>query len=642
MKTNITLLSLFILSLVLNGYSQNKKVTTTQQTDEIPFYYENGVKIHEITKSQLLFTNLSDKVSGNLPEEMALDWVSKHQTQLGINDIHDLTVSFKRSSLSGHNVRLQQSLNGIPVYKSQISVHINPKNVVTYVDNLFDPTLDQINTSPNISKENAFTLACSNIKSKGRLSFSSNELMIYNQLENTQLIYKIVIESETPIGSWEVIVDANNGDVIKAVDKAFYYKDEDHNSKKTPVNGTGNVFLSDPLSAAGVPYGGNYSDNSDATNAQMDAAMASVTLLDIDETAGVFTLKGPYAEIVDEESPFNGLYTQSSNDFSFNRNDDAFEAVNCYYLIDNSIRYINQTLNISLTPYQYVGGVQYDPHGLGGADNSYYSGGSGRLVFGEGCVDDAEDADVVIHELGHGIHDWLTGGNASSSEGLGEGSGDYWAQSYGRVLNQWTPADPEYQWMFNWDGHNTCWNGRITNYTATYPGGLGGGIHASGQIWATSLMRIYDQIGRSKTDKAFLEGLAMTGGSSGQQDAAIAVRQAAIDMNYSCADIDVFTTEFTATGYALPAFFCTVGIDELSIDNIKLYPNPTSDIITLVLPVSNMISKINLIDNLGRTVYINTINNNETQINLEKFAKGVYTLLIKTNDKVITKKIVKE
>ena len=265
MKTNITLLSLFIFSLTLTGYSQNKKGTSTQETDEIPFYYENGIKIHEITKSQLLFTSLSDKVSGSSPEYMALDWVSKHQSQLGIKDINDLTVSFKRSSLSGHNVRLQQNLNGIPVYKSQISIHINPKNIVTYVDNLFDPTLNQINTSPNISKENAFTLASNKIKAEGRLSFNSNELMVYNQLENTQLIYKVVIESEKPIGSWEVLVDANNGDVIKAVDKAFYYKDEDHNSKKTPVNGTGNVFLSDPLSAAGVPYGGNYSDNSDAT-----------------------------------------------------------------------------------------------------------------------------------------------------------------------------------------------------------------------------------------------------------------------------------------------------------------------------------------------------------------------------------------
>ena len=42
------------------------------------------------------------------------------------------------------------------------------------------------------------------------------------------------------------------------------------------------------------------------------------------------------------------------------------------------------------------------PHGFNGADNSSYSPGTGRLQFGEGGVDDAEDSDVVHHELGHG------------------------------------------------------------------------------------------------------------------------------------------------------------------------------------------------------------------------------------------------
>ena len=257
---------------------------------------------------------------------------------------------------------------------------------------------------------------------------------------------------------------------------------------------------------------------------------------------------------------------------------------------------------------------------------------------------------VVLFFLGIGIYFSLNQSKKmnfekdyiSASEGLGEGSGDYWAQSYGRVLNQWTPADAEYQWMFNWDGHNTCWSGRITNYTATYPGGLSGSIHTSGQIWATSLMRIYDQIGRVKTDKAFLEGLAMTGSSSGQQDAAIAVRQAAIDMDYSCDDIEVFTTEFTATGYILPLFDCIVGINETIADKIEIYPNPTKDKITLVLPNTTSTINITLIDNLGRTVYNTSSNNNRTQISLAEFAKGVYTLLIKTDKEVISKKIIKE
>jgi len=106
--------------------------------------------------------------------------------------------------------------------------------------------------------------------------------------------------------------------------------------------------------------------------------------------------------------------------------------------------------------------------------------------------------------------------------------------------------------MFSWDGHNPCWGGRTTNYAAVYPGGLVGQVHTDGQIWSTSLMKIWDVLGREKTDKAFLEGLALTNSSTNQQNAAIAFRQAAINMKYSCADIQVITQKFVAAGYLVP------------------------------------------------------------------------------------------
>jgi zinc metalloprotease ZmpB len=65
-------------------------------------------------------------------------------------------------------------------------------------------------------------------------------------------------------------------------------------------------------------------------------------------------------------------------------------------------------------------------------------------------------------------------------------------------------------------------------------------------------MRIWDVIGREKTDKAFLEGLALTNSSTNQQNAAIAVRQAGINRNFPCADIQAMTDEFSASGYTMP------------------------------------------------------------------------------------------
>ena len=130
---------------------------------------------------------------------------------------------------------------------------------------------------------------------------------------------------------------------------------------------------------------------------------------------------------------------------------------------------MNQTLGIKALPYQYTGGVQYDPHGESGDDNSSYSSSSGRLTFGQGGVDDAEDADVVIHELGHGIHDWVTNGGLSQQEGLlSEGTGDYLAAAYSRDFNQWL-VGCAIPLGLQLGRHNEFWGGRVTNWNVGAP-----------------------------------------------------------------------------------------------------------------------------------------------------------------------------
>jgi len=226
--------------------------------------------------------------------------------------------------------------------------------------------------------------------------------------------------------------------------------------------------------------------------------------------------------------------------------------VNTYYHIDNTMRWLNTTLGLNIEPYQYPGGVQFDPSGFNGADNSHYLSGSGRLAFGEGGVDDAEDADVIVHELGHGLHDWVTSGGLSQVNGLSEGTGDYIAGSYSRARGHWTSANAAYFWTFNWDGHNPFWAGRILNTTAVYPGGLTGQIHTDGQIWATANMKIWDDIGREKADKAFWSGLALTNSGTNQNDAANAIFTASGTLGYTFEERTAIRNRFVAAGYTIP------------------------------------------------------------------------------------------
>ena len=544
-----------------------------------------------IGTAQFLFAQVSDK------ENEARQWIKSNLKELKINSDSDINLRFVRKSKSGETLRFQQMVNNIPVFDTEIVVHFNPSGEISFSDHNITKEVIQINTTPQISKERAIELADKEIGVSGMVTLQESNLFVYNKLETTKLVYRTVTSFEEKPGTWEVIVDAINGDVLSVKDIAIYCGSEctsshQHNNSTSGTAkyfmpkeantalafeaGTAMVFLSDPLSGAAVAYGGNYVDGNDADTAELNAQRALVNLPQVDNTAGTYLLKSSYVEIKNLENPNKGLFTQANPNFLFTRNQDGFEAANVFYHTDNNLRYINETLGVTCRPLTNGGVLWYDPSGLNGQDNSYYS--AGRLVFGEGCVDDAEDGDVIWHELGHGLHDWITGGSLSQVNGLSEGSGDYWAQSNSRSLNQWATTDAAYHWMFNWDGHNVCWGGRTTNYAAVYPGGLINQIHTDGQIWATVNMKIWDVLGRTKTDTAFLEGLGLTNSSTNQQNAAIAVRQAAIDMNYSCADVKVMTEKYTAAGYVMPPIDLRIncpGIQTVTADGLGNYTVPS-------------------------------------------------------------------
>lgn len=500
-------------------------------------------------------------------EAIAREWIASHSSELDIKSYHSFKLSFVRKSLSGETLRFQQMVNDVPVFDSEILIHFSPNSEITTTASTYDKDASNILTVPAISKENAIIASNLALKVTAAISYQDCKLYVYNKSNETKLIYRVLTDTENINGSWEAIVDAQTGEVVSLKDIAKYHDDKPRKknkdkeaSKQEPKNnkvaapafvrGSGMIFNPDPLSVAQATYTGSYVDASDATNSFLDAARSSVEIPELEFASNVYKLKGTYAEIKNLANPNKGLFTQATNTFNFTRFDDGFEAVNAYYHIDKSLRYINQTLQIPCIPLTNSGVLWFDPSAENGADNSHYS--NGQLHFGEGGVDDAEDADVILHELGHGLHDWITNGSLSQVNGLSEGSGDYWAQSYSRSLNQWPTTNAAYQKVFNWDG--PAWSStRNTNYSPNYPGGLVGQIHTDGQIWSTALMKIWDVIGRTKTDMAFLEGLSLTNSSSTQQDAAIAFRQAAIDMNYPCTDIQTITSKFVSKGYTLPA-----------------------------------------------------------------------------------------
>ena len=560
--------------LVLDAYAQKPPVRTGLEIgvgDEAdPSVYQGMQRINARTGAPEALYYVGFTADPATPEAMARQYLAANAAALRLNDptLNDLTHLRTQRSPVGYVVRFQQHVGDVPVLGGRIAVTINHDHVVTFVANEYKPDIDLAGATAAVSTDQARQGVVGHLQPRGPLHVDETTLVVYYDRGTSRLAYRSrIVPGEAPIGDWEVLTDAVTGALLRVRDRAIYHRHggEDEPKEKAagpvpkplvvavPVNGSGLVFDPDPLSSAGAQYGDpGFVDGGDADTPQLNGERVNVTLESIDLSGGLHHLDGPRTHIVDMEAPFKGLFSQVSSAFNFTRQQDGFEAVNTYHHVDHYMKYLNETLGLGIFPTLNSGEVIFDPHGLNGDDNSHYISSTELIAFGEGGVDDAEDADVIIHELGHGLHDWAAG-CISQSNGLSEGIGDYTAAEYSQTLGQWTPADPEYNWVFNWDGHNPFWPGRVTNWndTNTWPAGTGGGcLHTCGQYWSSSMIDIWELLGRDATARAHWTGVMSLGCSATHVDAANAMLQAAADLGYPSADINtMFDVFVNNTGY---------------------------------------------------------------------------------------------
>jgi len=289
------------------------------------------------------------------------------------------------------------------------------------------------------------------------------------------------------------LVISENGELINADDHRVYFSEPD-----TVIYGY--AFKPDPLTSAGMNYGGEYDDNSDADNDALHAELISVTVRATYE-GGYFYLRTDSLKLKDLAAPGDAVVIQMDDEFYYPRNDNNFEDVNTIYHIQNFDDYL---LSIGYGDlYNFY--IEIDPHGAGGADQSFFIAGAvPSIQYGEGGVDDAEDADVLIHEYAHALshHAAPNSNSGTQRRAADEGYGDYFAVSYSRMFS-------DYNWenVFSWDGHNEFWSGRNANTTKHYPEDVSADFYATCEIWSGALMDIFDAIGKENCDKIVCEAL---------------------------------------------------------------------------------------------------------------------------------------
>jgi hypothetical protein len=262
--------------------------------------------------------------------------------------------------------------------------------------------------------------------------------------------------------------------------------------------GSGQVFFPNPVAQL---QNQNLTDQKDADYPALAPAYRTVTLTNLD---GSGFLVGDYANVLSEtgDPAFS-----STNSFIYRRNDDRFEQVMGYYWVTQAQLYI-QSLGFGTGKYRPVNKESQDLRiNTLGIDNSYSWDKKDVLRFGKGGVDDAEDAEVILHEYGHAVHDAQVPGFGSSLEAgsIGEAWGDYLAVTVSNVV----APTPDAPCVADWDA---------VSYTSTvphclrrvdlnlhYPENVRGEVHADGRIWSRALWDIRQALGHVKADTIILE-----------------------------------------------------------------------------------------------------------------------------------------
>jgi hypothetical protein len=264
--------------------------------------------------------------------------------------------------------------------------------------------------------------------------------------------------------------------------------------------GTGRVFLPNPVADL---QNQSLTDQDDADYAALQPAYHTVTLTNLD---GSGYLRGDYADVISETG--SPAYSPT-NTFSYNRHDDEFEQVMAYYWVTAAQKYI-QSLGFGVWRRPINNEPQDIRINTWGQDNSYSWDKHDVLRFGKGGVDDAEDAEVIVHEYGHAVMDSQQTpfgyGFSTEAGSIGEGFADYLAVTVSNVVAP-TPDTP---CVADWDS---------VSYTSTvphclrrvdtnlhYPQDLNGRVHHDGMIWSRALWDIRNALGNVTADTIILEG----------------------------------------------------------------------------------------------------------------------------------------
>ncbi len=414
----------------------------------------------------------------------------------------ELQQTSEQRSLGATFVRARQRLGGIPVLGADATLTLGAEGERLLLDHTWGAIARP--APARLSRAEAIRRARGYIHLRALRAPLRASLVVLPRLH--RLAWRVLVPGARPLGDFEALVDARSGALVRLrnlVEEAT-----------TPAL----VFDPNPVVEQGSRTG--LADNNDADYPALDPLYRPVTLLDLG-TVGCLQGQWVNAIVLAARCP------AGRNFGSVKRSDKCacFDAAMAYFHIDRMQRYL-QGLGFANVVHRSI------PVNLHATteDNSFYSPTTRALNFGDGGVDDAQDADVISHEYGHAIQDSQVPGFGVTTEGgtLGEGFGDYWqaamsanqgnADIFNTCFAEWDTSavsddplpclrDVDHPWTVD-EAVNEC-GGRE--------------IHCVGQAWANLLWTIRKQLGGATGDRLAVQSQFSYAIESGFRDASLAL-----------------------------------------------------------------------------------------------------------------------
>ncbi len=418
-------------------------------------------------------------------ERAARGFLARHASLFELRaDEQSLQLATTRQGLAGTYFRFQQVERDLPVFEAQVIVlvtNVAGRHVVRDVNLAHHTRLSIAPPAQEVGTAQAIANARAHVGAPAEDAVPEIERGIAGEL--ARVVYRVRISASSPVAAWEVLVDADSGQVHSARDRI------------KRVTGAGMVFDPNPLATTGI-Y--TFTDNNNITSAQLDAARFSVSLPNLD---GSGFLRGPWVDARTKNA--NQRAVSATNTFNFDRSQAGFEQTMAYYHVDRTQTRFQALgiMNANARSQEVISDGQQ-------GDNSYYDPQKLLINCGQGAVDDAEDADVVVHEYGHAVQDDQVPnyGAGMESGAMGEGFGDYLALTMDRTLSQ--KIDDQYC-VASWDA--TAYDTSIppclrrADSPKHYPEHAVNQVHTDGEMWSAALFALDLTLGADTMTRLVLE-----------------------------------------------------------------------------------------------------------------------------------------